>query len=45
MTVQNAKKRKGGVIVLIITEPEEKTYRISFFKRRLLSYNKSVPFV
>ena len=38
-------KRKGeGGTVAIVTEPEDKTYRISFFKRRRLAYNSSVPF-
>ena len=29
------RKRKGGGTVAIVTEPEDKTYRISFLKRRL----------
>ena len=38
-------KRKGkGGTVAIVTEPEDKTYRISFFKRRRLADNSSVPF-
>ena len=48
VTVHNAKKikrkRKGGGVVSIITEPEDKIYRISFFKRRRLGDNTSVPF-
>ena len=41
------RKRKsggGGGIVSIVTEPEDKVYRISFFKRRRLSDETSVPF-
>ena len=40
------RKRKSGVvgIVAIITEPEDKTYRISFLMRRRLSDETSVPF-
>ena len=37
-------KTNGGGIVSIITEPEDKMYRISFFKRRRLAVNSSVPF-
>jgi len=37
------RKRKRGGTVAIVTEPEDKTYRISFFKRRPLA-NSSVPF-
>jgi len=37
------RKRKGGIIS-IVTEPEDKIYRISFFKRRRLGDNTSVPF-
>ena len=37
------KKRSEG-IVSIITELEDKKYGISFFKRRRLNYNDSVPF-
>ena len=39
------RKRKAEVgVVSIITEPEDKLYRISFFKRRRLHDNTSVPF-
>ena len=39
------KRGKGGDgSVNIISEPEDKTYRISFFKRRRLNDNSSVPF-
>ena len=37
------KRKAGGGVVSIITEPEDKLYRISFFKRRRL-HNTSVPF-
>jgi len=37
-------KRKGGGTVAIVTEPEDKTYRNSFFKRRRLADNSSVQF-
>jgi hypothetical protein len=38
------RKRKSGGKVSIITEPEDKMYRISFFKRRRLHDEASVPF-
>ena len=38
------RERKRGAIVSIITDPEDKTYRISFFKRLRLSDDTSVPF-
>ena len=39
------RKRKGELgIVAIVTEPADKTYRISFFKRLSLADNSSVPF-
>ena len=34
----------GGACVSIITEPEDKIYRISFYKRRRRDDNTSVPF-
>jgi len=34
----------GGGLVAIVTEPEDKIYRISFFKRRRLGDNTSVVF-
>ena len=37
------RKRGNGGRVQIVTEPEDKTYRVSFFKRRRL-HNTSVPF-
>jgi hypothetical protein len=48
VTVYKAKKikrkRTGGGVVSIITKPEDKIYRISFFKRRRLHDETSVPF-
>jgi hypothetical protein len=50
VTVHTAKKIKrkrpagGGGMVSIITAPEDKIYRISFFKRRRLHDETSVPF-
>ena len=40
----NLKRKSEGGIVSIISEPEDKTYRISFFKRRRLRDNTTVPF-
>ena len=37
-------KRIDGACVSIVTEPEDKNYRLSFFKRRRLDDNTSVPF-
>jgi hypothetical protein len=49
VTVHTEKKMKrkrtgGGETVSIVTEPEDKMYRIPFFKRRRLSENASIPF-
>ena len=38
------KKRKGEGITAILTEPEDRIYRVSFLKRRRLNDNNSVPF-
>ena len=38
------RKRGNGGRVQIVTEPEDKTYRVSFLKRRRLHDNTSVPF-
>ena len=38
------RKRGNGGRVQIVTEPEDKTYRLSFLKRRRLHDNTSVPF-
>jgi len=44
-TEKNIKrKRKGEGTVAIVTEPEDKTYRTSFFKRRRLADNLQFPF-
>jgi hypothetical protein len=41
---KNKRKRKSGEgIVSIVTEPEDKMYRISFFKRRRLCDETSAP--
>jgi len=40
----NRKRKAGGGIISIITEPEDKLYRINFFKRRRLRDNTTVPF-
>ena len=39
-----SKRTGGGGLVAIVTEPEDKIYRISFFKRRRFGDNTSVPF-
>jgi len=41
---ENKIKRKEGGTVTTVTKPETKMYRISFFKRRRLGINMSVPF-
>jgi hypothetical protein len=42
---ENKIKRKGaGERIDIITEPEDKIVQVSFFKRRRLADNTSVPF-
>jgi len=38
------KRKTGEGAVSIITEPEDKIYRVSFFKRRRLSDETSLPF-
>ena len=38
------RKMKGGRTVCVVTEPEDKFCRISFFKRQRLGENTSVPF-
>jgi len=38
------RNRNGGGTVAIVTDSEDKMYRISFFKRRRLGENSSVPF-
>jgi hypothetical protein len=50
VTVQTQKKIKrkrgkgGDGRINIITEPEDKLYRMSFLKRRRLNDNTSIPF-
>ena len=50
VTVYTARKTKrkrgkdGDGRIQIVTEPEVKTYRVSFLKRRRLHDNTSVPF-
>jgi hypothetical protein len=43
-TEKKIKRKRNGGGVSIVTEPEDKIYRISFLKRRRLSDNNSVPF-
>jgi len=38
------RKRNAGRTVAIVKEPEDKMYRISFFNRRRMEDNSSVPF-
>jgi len=38
------KRKSGGGIVSIVTEPEDKIYRVSFFKRRRLNDETSLLF-
>jgi len=42
--IKRKRKVAGGGLVSIVTEPEDKIYRISFFKRRRLDDHTSVPF-
>jgi ABC-type microcin C transport system duplicated ATPase subunit YejF len=43
-TEHKIKRKRVGGRMDIITEPEDKMYRISFFKRRRLADNISMPF-
>ena len=43
-TERKIKRKRGNGRVQIVREPEDKTYRVSFFKRRRLHDNTSVPF-
>jgi hypothetical protein len=43
-TAKKIKRKKRGAGVAIVTEPENKTYRVCFHKRRGLNDNASVPF-
>ena len=44
-TAKKIKRKRGAnARVALISEPEDKTYRLSFFKRRRLEDNNSLPF-
>jgi hypothetical protein len=43
-TENKIKRKRAGGRIDIISEPEDKLYRVSFFKRRRLAENASVPF-
>jgi hypothetical protein len=43
-TEKKIKRKRGAGGVSIISEPEEKKYKVSFLKRRRLNDNTSVPF-
>jgi hypothetical protein len=43
-TSNKMKRKRCGGGVHIISEPEEKTYRVFFLKRRRLNDNTSLPF-
>jgi hypothetical protein len=43
-TERKIKRKKAGERIDNVTEPEDKMYRVSFFKRRCLGDNTSVPF-
>jgi hypothetical protein len=43
-TDKKIKRKKRGAGVAIVTEPEDKSYRVCFQKRRRLNDNTSVPF-
>jgi hypothetical protein len=43
-TQNKMKRKRGRGEVSIISQPEEKTYRVSFLKRRRLNDNTSLPF-
>jgi hypothetical protein len=43
-TNKKIKRNMGQGGVAIVTEPEDKIYRLSFHKRRRLNDNTSVPF-
>ena len=42
--IKRKRCREGDGTIRIVTEPEDKTYRMSFLKRRRLPDNTSVPF-
>jgi len=43
-SVKKIKRKRDDEGVHVVTEPEEKIYRVSFLKRRRLSNNSSLPF-
>jgi len=43
-TKNEIKRKNSNGGVNIISEPEDKTYRVSFLKRRRLNDNTSLPF-
>ena len=43
-TERKIKLKRAGGRIYTYTEPEDKIYRVSFFKRRPLGDNTSVPF-
>jgi hypothetical protein len=43
-TGKKFKRKKRGAVVAIVTEPEDKIYRVCFQTRRRLNDNISVPF-
>jgi hypothetical protein len=43
-TDRKIKRKKGQGGVTIVTETEDKIYRLSFYKRRRLNDNTSFPF-
>jgi len=43
-TKNKIKSKKSNGEVNLISEPEDKTYRVSFLKRRRLNDNTSLPF-
>jgi hypothetical protein len=43
-TKNKIKRKKSNGVVNWISEPEDKTYRVSFLKRRRLNDNTSLPF-
>ena len=42
--IKRKRGKNGNGRLQIVKEPEDKTYRVSFFKRRRLQDNTSVPF-
>jgi hypothetical protein len=44
-TERNIKRKRAGGRIDIVTEDEDKMYRLSFFKRRRLADNTTVPVV